>query len=83
MIPMLFMYVTTMAAFLVTVYNLYQQVLTVPAFASQPIVLIGAWFMIIVDVSLFVAAAFIGYDGWKAWQRYGKPAGKAATAPTE
>ncbi len=82
-IPMLFMYVTTMAAFLVTAYNLYQQVLTVPAFASQPIVLIGAWFMIIVDVLLFVAAALIGYDGWKAWQRYGKPAGKAATAPTE
>jgi carbon starvation protein len=81
--PMLFMFITTEAAFLVTAYNLYQQALTVPAFASQPIVAIGAWSIIIVDLLLFVAALFIGYDGWKAWQRYGKAAGKAATAPTE
>ncbi len=81
-IPMVFMYVTTLAAFLVTAYNLYVQVFTT-ALASNPIVMIGAWSMIIVDLLLFVAAIFIGYDGWKAWQRYGKPAGKAATAPTE
>lgn len=82
-IPMLFMFITTEAAFLMTAYNLYQQVLTVPAFASQPIVAIGAWSIIIVDLLLFVAALVIGYDGWKAWQRYGKVAAKAATAPTE
>lgn len=83
-VPMLFMYITTLAAFLVTMYNLYQQVLTVPAFASQPVVAIGAWFMIIVDFLLFVAALFVGYDGWDAWQKYGKaPAKKAAGAPAE
>lgn len=82
-IPMLFMFITTEAAFLMTAYNLYQQALTVPAFASQPIVAIGAWSIIVVDILLFIAALFIGYDGWKAWQRYGKVAGKAVTAPTE
>ncbi len=82
-IPMVFMYVTTLAAFLVTAYNLYVQVLTT-AFASNPIVAIGAWFMIIVDLLLFVAAIIIGYDGWRAWQRYGKaPVKKAAGAPAE
>ncbi len=82
-IPMVFMYVTTLAAFLVTAYNLYVQVLTT-TFASNPIVAIGAWFMIIVDLLLFVAAIIIGYDGWQAWQRYGKaPVKKAAGAPAE
>ncbi len=82
-IPMVFMYITTLAAFLVTAYNLYQQVFTT-AFSSNLVVVIGAWFMIIVDLLLFVAALFIGYDGWNAWQKYGKaPAKKAAGAPAE
>lgn len=82
-IPMVFMYITTLAAFLITAYNLYVQVFT-SAFASNPIVMVGAWFMIIVDLLLFVAAIIIGYDGWQAWQRYGKaPVKKAAGAPAE
>jgi carbon starvation protein len=82
-IPMVFMYITTLAAFLVTAYNLYVQVYST-TLASNPIVIIGAWFMIIVDILLFVAAVIIGYDGWQAWQRYGKsPVPKAAGAPAE
>jgi carbon starvation protein len=80
--PTLFMYITTMAAILVTAYNLYASILSNPAVASQPINSIGAIAMIIVAVLLFVAAALIGYDGWQAWNRYGKePMMAAAPGP--
>ncbi len=81
-IPMVFMYITTMAAFLVTAYNLWASIFTVPVFTGQAIVVGGAVFMIIVDLLLFVAAGFIAYDGWKAWQRYSKEP-KPAAAPAE
>jgi carbon starvation protein len=81
-IPMIFMYVTTMVALLVNAYNQWVNVLTAPAFQGQLVVQIGGWFMLLVSALLFVAAAFIAWDGWKAWQRYGaKP--QAATAPAE
>jgi carbon starvation protein len=79
-IPMVFMYVTTMASMLVTAYNLYISVLSAPAFAGQAIVQAGGWAMIAVSLLLFVAAAIIAWDGWKAWQTYGK--GGAVAAPT-
>ncbi len=69
--PMLFMYVTTMAATLVTAYNLYASILSNPKIASQPINSIGAIAMILVSVLLFVAAAVIAYDAWRAWRRIG------------
>jgi len=44
---------------------------------------IGAWLMIFVALLLIVAALFIGYDGWQAYQRYAKgEAPRAAPAPT-
>ncbi len=81
-IPMLFMYTTTMAAILVNAYNQYINVLSAPAFAGQGIVQAGGWTMMIISALLFVCAAIIAYDGWQAWQRYGKSS-KAATAPAE
>jgi carbon starvation protein len=69
--PMLFMYVTTMAATLVTAYNLYASILSNPKIASQPINSIGAIAMILVSVLLFIAAAVIAYDAWRAWRRIG------------
>lgn len=80
LIPMLFMYITTMAATLITAYNLYASILSNPAVASQPINVIGAVAMIIVALLLFVAAALIAWDGWQAWQRYGTK-GVPAAAP--
>jgi carbon starvation protein len=68
--PMLFMYITTIAATLVTAYNLYATVLTRPNVGTVPV--IGAWLMIIVAILLVVAALFIGYDGWQAYRRYAK-----------
>ena len=64
---MLFMYITTIAATVLTAYNLWATVLTKDV-GTIPV--IGAWFMIIVAVLLVVAALFIGYDGYQAYQRY-------------
>jgi carbon starvation protein len=67
--PMLFMYVTTMAAIAVTAYNLYASILSNPKIAAQPINTIGAVAMILVSVLLFIAALIIAYDAWNAWHR--------------
>jgi carbon starvation protein len=75
--PTLFMYITTIAATVLTAYNLWATVLTKDV-GTVPI--IGAWLMIIVAILLVVAAIFIGYDGWQAYQRYSK-GGEARKAP--
>jgi carbon starvation protein len=74
--PMLFMYVTTLAATLVTARNLYVTIAANPNMSGLPVA--GAWAMIFVSLLLIVAAVFIGWDGWKAYQRYAK-----AAPPTE
>jgi carbon starvation protein len=72
--PMLFMYITTMAAIVVTAYNLYASILSNQQIASQTINLLGAVAMIVVAILLFVAALIIGYDAWRAWGRMKGPA---------
>jgi carbon starvation protein len=82
-IPMLFMYVTTIAASLVTAWNLYRTIATADGVATISVV--GAWLMIAVALLLVVAALVIGYDGWRAWQRQRPaeaPAAEPAPAPT-
>jgi carbon starvation protein len=69
--PMLFMYVTTMAAIIVTAYNLYASILSNPKIAAQPINSIGAIAMILLSVLLFVAAIVIAWDAWHAWSKLG------------
>ncbi len=69
MYPMIFMYITTMAATLVTAYNLYASILSNPRIAAQPMNSIGAVAMIIVALLLFVASCLIAYDAWIAWGR--------------
>ena len=73
--PMLFMYVTTLAATLVTARNLYVTIVPKGGIAAG-----GAWAMIIIAILLFVAALFIGWDGYQAYQRYAK-GGEAKKAP--
>jgi carbon starvation protein len=80
--PMLFMYVTTMAAIIVTAYNLYASILSNPKIAAQPINSIGAIAMILVSVLLFIAALIIAYDAWHAWQKP-LPSGKVAPMPAD
>jgi uncharacterized membrane protein YhaH (DUF805 family) len=79
---MLFMYVTTMAAIIVTAYNLYASILSNPKIAAQPINSIGAIAMILVSVLLFIAALIIAYDAWHAWQKP-LPSGKVAPMPAD
>jgi carbon starvation protein len=66
-IPMVFMYVTTMAATLVTAYNLYVTIAAAPNMAAISVA--GAWAMIAIAALLFVAAALIAWDAWQAWGR--------------
>jgi carbon starvation protein len=79
--PMIFMYVTTMAATLVTGYNLYASILSNPKIAAQGINLVGAVAMIVVAALLFVASLLIAYDAWGAWRRMkARPLPATATA---
>jgi carbon starvation protein len=72
--PMLFMYITTMAAIMVTGYNLYASILSNPQIASQTINMLGAVAMIVVAILLFAASVIIAYDAWRAWGRLKGPA---------
>jgi carbon starvation protein len=78
-VPMLFMYVTTMAATLVTAYNLYVTIAIKPNMVA--ISVFGAWAMIIVALLLFVTAIVIAMDAWQAWTRYRTAPRRPAPAP--
>ncbi len=65
--PTVFMYVTTLAATLVTARNLFVTIVPKGGAAAA-----GAWAMIIIAILLFLTALFIGWDGWQAYQRYAK-----------
>ncbi len=66
--PMVFMYVTTLASIIVTAYNLYATIVLKQGMSALPVA--GAWAMIVISALLFVAALFIGWDGFQAYQRY-------------
>jgi carbon starvation protein len=81
-IPTLFMYITTMAATLVTAYNLYATVFIKQL--GQPgreIAVIGSLLTIGIAVILFIAAVMIGIDGYRAFQRYRERPLEPVTAP--
>jgi carbon starvation protein len=78
-IPMVFMYVTTIAASLVTAYNLYKTLAVNEGVAIVSV--IGAWAMILVALLLVVAALIIALDGWRAWNRYRGAPTEPAPAP--
>jgi hypothetical protein len=65
------MYITTMAATLVTAYNLYATVFVKQL--GQPgreIAVVGSLITIAIAIVLFAAAILIGIDGYRAYQRY-------------
>jgi len=79
-VPMIFMYVTTLAATAVTARNLYVTIAANAKMTALPVA--GAWAMIVVSALLFVAAVIIGWDGYKAYMRHGAaPAVPTAPAP--
>lgn len=65
--PTLFMYITTLAATLVTARNLFVTIVPKGGTAAA-----GAWAMILISLLLFVTALVIGWDGYQAYQRYSK-----------
>jgi carbon starvation protein len=73
--PMLFMYVTTLAATVVTARNLYVTIAANPKLSGMPVW--GAWAMIVVAGLLLLASLVIGWDGFKAYQRWGRAASAA------
>ena len=77
--PTVFMYLTTIAATLVTARNLFVTIVPKGGAAAG-----GAWAMIIISVFLLIASLLIGWDGFQAYQRYGKGgiAAKKAAATT-
>jgi len=82
LVPMIFMYVTTLAATAVTARNLYVTIAANPKISGLPVY--GAWAMIAVSVLLFVAALLIGWDGYKAYLRYhATPGPRARSVPAE
>jgi carbon starvation protein len=76
--PTLFMYITTLAATLVTARNLFVTIVPQGGIAAA-----GAWAMIIIAILLFIAALLIGWDGYQAYQRYGKGARRQAPAAAD
>jgi carbon starvation protein len=81
-IPAVLMFITTMAATLVIIYNLYATVFIKQL--GQPgreIAVIGSVITIGIAIILFVAAVFIGIDGIRAYQRYRETPLESVPAP--
>jgi carbon starvation protein len=77
-LPFLFMYVTTIAAALVTAYNLW---VTIFLRAPAPIAMVGSGAMILIALLLVAAALTIGVDGLRAFQRYRERPVELAPSP--
>jgi carbon starvation protein len=69
-LPMVFMYVTTVASIFVTAYNLYQNVYRPNVAAGRAIPAVGSALMVLVAALLVVAAILIGIDGFRAFVKY-------------
>lgn len=66
-IPFLFMFVTTIAALLITAYKTINQVLTTPDLPVDKV--IGNWLAGLIAVYLVISALILGWDSFKAFQR--------------
>jgi carbon starvation protein len=64
-IPFIFMFVTTIAALLITAYNVIKQVLTTPNLPVDKV--IGNWLAGLIAIYLVVAAVILAVDAFKAF----------------
>ena len=78
-VPGVFMYVTTMAAILVTLYNQIPA-LNAALAKGNVVAIIGSVTMLVLAVLLFIAAALIGYDGLQAFNRWRAAPARPAAA---
>jgi carbon starvation protein len=67
LIPFLLMFVTTIAALLMTAYNTLKQVMTTPDLPIDKVV--GNWVAGLIAIYLVIAAILLGWDSLKAFQR--------------
>ena len=67
LIPFIFMFVTTVAALLMTAYNVFKQVLTTPNLPIDKV--IGNWLAGLIAIYLVIAALILAWDALKAFQR--------------
>jgi len=75
LIPMIFMYLTTMAALVITCKQLLQQAASRADLAGKPLAagtVIGNWVAGLIGAVLFVAAVILAYDGVKALVRFSR-----------
>jgi carbon starvation protein len=75
LIPFLFMYVTTIVALLITAYNTINQVMTTPGLAIDRV--IGNWLAGLIAIYLVISALILGWDSYKAFQRFQTEGAKA------
>jgi carbon starvation protein len=80
-IPMLFMYVTTIVANLITAWNMYANIIA-PNMGKPDytVPIIGAALLILAALFLVAAALYLGWEGWKAYSRLKGQAPVAAPA---
>jgi carbon starvation protein len=67
-IPFIFMFVTTVAALLITAYNVFNQVLTTPNLPIDKV--IGNWLAGLIAVYLVITSIVLAVDAYKAVGRY-------------
>jgi carbon starvation protein len=82
-VPMILMYLTTVASVLVTAYNLYFNVYLPNLQAGRILPTAGSGLMVLVALLLVLAALFIGVDGFRAFFKYlsgPAPSARPATA---
>jgi carbon starvation protein len=83
-IPMILMYITTVASVLVTAYNLYFNVYLPNLHAGRMLPTVGSGLMVLVAILLVLAAVLIGIDGCRAFFKYlGNPAPSPRPAPVK
>ncbi|MDP3045890.1 MAG: carbon starvation CstA family protein [Chloroflexota bacterium] len=80
-LPMLFMYVTTIVANLITAWNMYANIIQ-PNLGKPgyEVPILGAALLIFAALFLVGAALFLGWEGWKAYGRLRGKAPKVAAA---
>lgn len=72
-VPMLFMYITTMAAIAVLSRQLLSQAFSGLGPDGKDLAtdkVVGNWVAGLIGVALFAAALILAYDGWRAYVRY-------------
>jgi carbon starvation protein len=81
LIPMVFMYLTTMAAIVVLSKQLLQKAIAgLSNFNGQ---VAGNWVAAMIGIALFAAALILAYDGIRALIRFGKARAPATAEPTK